>query len=60
MSNDKSEKVVYLDKIRGYWFRDPTIPQEEIDVFNAAFKEAAEQDPRWLKMIWNRKKKKAI
>ena len=56
--NMSDEKVVYLEKIRGYWFHDPTIPQEEIDVFNAAFREAAEVDPRFEKLIWDRKPRK--
>ena len=47
MSDEKSEKVVHLDKIRGYWFHDPTIPQEEVDTFNAVLALAAQEDPRW-------------
>jgi hypothetical protein len=49
------EKVVYLKDIKDVWMQDPTIPQEEIDAFNAAFKEAAEIDPRFEKLIWERK-----
>jgi hypothetical protein len=56
MSDDG--KVVHLDKIRGYWFHDPSIPQAEIDVFNYAFALAAREDPRWAKLIWHRPKKR--
>ena len=56
--SEKDEKVVHLDKIRGCWFHDPTIPQEEVDIFNYAFALAAQQDPRFAKLIWHRKKRK--
>jgi hypothetical protein len=49
------EKVVYLEEIRDMWMKDPTIPQNERDIFNAAFKEAAEIDPRFKKLIWDQK-----
>jgi hypothetical protein len=40
------------------WMHDPNIPQEEIDFFNDAFREATEQiDPVFEKLIWNKKSK---
>jgi len=44
--------------MKGYWFHDQNIPQEEVDIFNAAFAEAAKVDPRFEKMIWNRESQK--
>jgi len=42
------------------WMHDPNIPQEEIDFFNDAFKEAAEQiDPVFSELIWNKEPKKS-
>lgn len=29
------------------------ITREEIDFFNAAFREAGKHDPRWLQLIWD-------
>jgi hypothetical protein len=54
MDNENKDQEGGKD-MKGYWFHDETIPQEEVDIFNAAFAEAAKQDPRWEKMIWNRK-----
>lgn len=56
--SEKAEKVIYLDKIRDYWFHDPSIPQEEVDIFNYAFALAAQQDSRFAKLIWHRRKRK--
>jgi hypothetical protein len=54
MINEKNEQLGGKD-LKDYWFHDQNIPQEEVDIFNAAFREAAKLDPRWAKMIWNRK-----
>ncbi len=45
-------------RIKGAWMQDPDIPQEDIDVFNAALREMAEQDPRWLQLVWEPRKEK--
>jgi hypothetical protein len=45
------------DDMKDVWFHDPNMPQEEIDLINAAFWEAAQKDKRWAKLIWHREKK---
>ena len=35
-------------------FHDSDMPQDEVDFINAALAEAAQEDPRWAKLIWRR------
>jgi len=52
-----------MDEIKKYdmkdvWFHDENMPQVEVDFMNAAFREAAEIDPRFEKLIWVRSAKR--
>lgn len=38
-----------------FWLQDPNMPQEEVDEINAALQAVSEKDPRWAKLIWDRK-----
>ena len=40
------------------WFLDPNMPQDEVDEINEALTEAAQIDPRWDRLIWQRDKRK--
>lgn len=43
---------------KGIWMHDPdAYTDEEIDYVNEAFRRLSKADPRWLKLIWEPKKK---
>ncbi len=53
MSCKKNDHVEGRD-MKDYWFHDQNMPQDEVDFINAALVEAAQEDPRWAKLIWRR------
>lgn len=47
-------KVIDGEYQKGIWMHDRKAhTQEEIDFINAAFREAGQYDPRWLKLVWD-------
>lgn len=52
---EKEQEECQMENREGYWIEDQNTDQDEVDTVNAALKEVAPVDPRFLKLIWDKK-----